>query len=514
MAAHGEFLGPMLTVAALILAVLVVLRQMLTAFENRTLTGNLADRIEELSEREHQLRHQAFHDSLTGLANRALFLDRVEHALTLRSHRRLALLFLDIDDFKLVNDSLGHSAGDELITAVGQRLRAVSRHGDTVARLGGDEFGILIEGLARRQDAEIVAGRLLDAVRSPLTIDGVCLNTRASIGVAHTEEARSAGELLRNADIALYSAKGEGKGSWKVFATAMQEQARDKLDLEAELARAVDAGEIDVAFQPMVRLDTGELAGFEALARWSHGRRGAISPMTFIGLAEEMGLIHRLGVAVLRRACEQARVWTDRYPDAPDWWMTVNLSARQLSQPGLVEEVLDILVDTGLAPNRLVFEITETSLLSDAEVVLTRLHELRDHGIRLALDDFGTGYASLDYLRRLPVDVLKIDRIFVDAASNDPSSARLLQAVVNIGATLGLETLAEGVEDPGQASLLTAMRCDLAQGYHFARPGTVMEIERLFARISADGWRFDQGEESRPPAAWDPALPSSRDSTG
>lgn len=512
-AGQGRSLGPMLGTTALALSVLVLIRQYLTAIENRKLTQNLAERIDELSEREHELRHQAFHDSLTGLANRALFLDRVEHALTLRSHRRLALLFLDIDDFKLVNDSLGHGAGDELITVVGQRLRAVSRHGDTVARLGGDEFGILLEGLNRRQDAEAVAERVIESVKSPLTIAGVCLNTRVSIGVAHTEEARSAGELLRNADVALYAAKGEGKGSWKVFATAMQEEARDKLDLEAELARAVEAGEIDVAFQPMVRLDTGQLAGFEALARWRHDRRGAISPMTFIGLAEEMGLIHRLGVAVLRRACGQAREWGERYPDGPDWCMTVNLSARQLAQPGLVDEVVGILAETGLEAHRLVFEITETSLLSDAEVVLQRLHELRAHGVRLALDDFGTGYASLDYLRRLPVDILKIDRIFVDAASGDPASARLLQAVVNIGGTLGLQTLAEGVESSEQAALLSTMGCDLAQGFHIARPGTAAEVDAILARIAVNGWCFDLHEESRPAVVSHPVLLSPRGAT-
>ncbi len=510
---RGERPGPLLAVTAFVIVVLLVVRQYLTALENRMLTHRLAERIEELSDREHELRHQAFHDPLTGLANRALFLDRIEHALTLRGDRRLAILFIDIDDFKLVNDSFGHSAGDDLITAIGQRLQAVCRHGDTVARLGGDEFGILLEGLARRDDAGIIAGRLIEAVRSPLSIGGVSLSTRASIGVAHTEEAHTPGELLRNADVALYAAKSEGKGSWRVFAPSMQAEAREKLDLEAELTRAVETGEIDVAFQPMVRLETGALAGFEALARWRHDRRGAISPATFIGLAEEMGLIHSLGVAVLRRACEQARAWGDRYPDAPPWWMTVNVSARQLVQPDLVTEVRQVLDETGLAPDRLILEITETSLLSDADVVLSRLHELRERGIRLALDDFGTGYASLDYLRRLPVEVLKIDRIFVEAATSDPSSARLLQAVVNIGATLGLETLAEGVEDAGQAGLLAAMNCDLAQGFHFARPAPAPEIDRLLTRLSSHGWRFDDGPGIVPPVAWDRALSVPRGST-
>lgn len=494
MAARGEPFDVLLGVAAVGIAVLVLVRQFLTAFENRMLTRRLAERIEQLSEREHELRHQAFHDSLTGLANRALFLDRVEHALTLRSDRHLALLFIDIDDFKLVNDSLGHGAGDELIAAVAQRLHGTSRHGDTVARLGGDEFGILLEGLGSRHDAEVVAERILEAVRAPLTLGGVSINTRASIGVAYTQDAGSAGELLRNADVALYAAKGDGKGSWKVFASEMQEEVRDKLDLEAELERAVEAGEIDVVYQAMVHLRTGELAGFEALARWRHGRRGAISPMTFIGLAEEMGLIHRLGVAVLRRACEQAREWGDRHPDAPPWWMSVNLSARQLARPDLVDEVGAILDGTGLAPERLVLEITETSLLGDAEMALRCLGKLRALGVRLALDDFGTGYASLDYLRRLPVQLLKIDRIFVEAASTDPSSARLLQAVVNIGSTLGLETLAEGVEDDVQAEMLRAMGCDLAQGFRFSRPSGAADTARLLDRIEAEGWRLDTAE--------------------
>jgi diguanylate cyclase (GGDEF)-like protein/PAS domain S-box-containing protein len=420
---------------------------------------------------EDQLRHQAFHDVLTGLANRALLRERLEHAVAsaTRHGRDVAVLFVDMDDFKAINDSLGHTAGDRLLAAIGHRIAEGLRAGDTAARLGGDEFCLLLEDVARPEDAQDVAQRLLASLREPFMLGGHELRLHASIGVAlRSNGSTTADDLLRDADVAMYVAKRRGKDRVEVFEPTVHVAAITRLALLADLPRALGGDQFPIEYQPVVDLHSERITGVEALLRWRHPQRGTIRPDEFIPLAEESGLIVPIGRWVLREACRHVRAW-DRITSGPPLTVSVNVSGRQV-EPALVETVREALRDSHLSPSRLVLEITESALLEDAEAAREVLLELRASGVHLAIDDFGTGYSSLDYLRRLPVDLLKIDRSFVASATDGSDRSALLASIVRLGRTLGMEMVAEGVEDREQAALLRGFGVHYAQGFHYARP--------------------------------------------
>jgi diguanylate cyclase (GGDEF)-like protein/PAS domain S-box-containing protein len=429
---------------------------------------------------EDQLRHQAFHDALTGLSNRALFLDRVEHALARirRSDSPIpAVAFIDLDDFKLVNDSLGHGAGDELLRAVADRLRGCLRSGDTPARLGGDEFAVLLEDAPDTQAVIEVAERILDALHEPIVIEGREVYARASIGIATRRgPATTSDELLRNADLAMYTAKANGKGCIELFEPAMHHRAVDRLAIRGELEKAVAQREIAVAYQPIVRLDSGEVVAFEALARWTHPERGAVSPAEFVPIAEDTGLIVPLGQLVLEQACQQLGTWLAANPGAT-WQMSVNLSARQLLAPDLVANIQTITEAAGLQPSSLILELTEPVLLADSERVLRRLHRLKDLGVQVAIDDFGTGYSSLSYLQRVPFDILKIDRAFVAALRTEEPQSTLVRTIMDLSRTLGRAAVAEGIEEPSELEGLLTLGCELGQGRHFGAAQPAADLE-------------------------------------
>ncbi len=422
---------------------------------------------------EDQLIQQAFHDPLTRLANRALFGDRVAHALRRRRRQRrgVAVLFVDLDDFKTINDGLGHGAGDEVLQEVAMRLRSTLRPGDTVARLGGDEFAFLLEDISDVDDARRVAERVTDALSPPITVERSELTVKASIGIALADDDDvAASDLLRDADAAMYTAKRRSRGGYEVFEPAMHAAAVTRLELEADLRRAIERSEFVLYYQPIVQLGSGAVTGFEALIRWIHPTRGFLPPADFIPVAEQTGLIVPIGRWVLEQACEQARVWAAMSRGRSGVTVSVNLSPRELRETTLVAGVGEILRRTGCDPASIVLEITETSMVEDAESTLGTLHALKALGVRLAIDDFGTGYSSLSYLRRLPVDILKIDRSFVSAAGSGERELALVDAVFRLGRTLGLETIVEGVEDPEQRDRLVRLGCELGQGFLFARP--------------------------------------------
>jgi diguanylate cyclase (GGDEF)-like protein/PAS domain S-box-containing protein len=440
--------------------------------------GGIVLNTRDVSERklfEEQLTHQAFHDAITGLANRALFRDRVEHALErqIRDDHSVAVLFLDIDDFKTINDSLGHAAGDELLTMVGDRLRGCLRAADTAARLGGDEFGVLLEETGYTRAAE-VAQRVMDALESPMQVERKEVFVRASIGIAIGDSDRKgmkgAEELLRNADVAMYSAKNQGKNRYQMFQPEMHATVLKRLELKADLQRAVENQEFTVHYQPVVVLETGIISGVEALVRWNHPERGLVPPLEFIPLAEETGLIVPIGRWVLHEACRQAVALHQQFPSGPPLTMSVNLSARQLQHEGLVEEVRTALATTGMDPGSLVLEITETVMAQDSDMATLRLSELKGLGVLLAIDDFGTGYSSLNYIRQFPVDILKVDKSFIDGINEDGEESALTAAIIKLASTLQLRPVAEGIERVEQLDKLLELRCDLGQGYYFARP--------------------------------------------
>ena len=420
---------------------------------------------------ENRLTHQAFHDALTGLPNRALLADRVEHALerAKRSGSDVALLFLDVDDFKTVNDSLGHTAGDELLIQIAERLSDGLRSADTPARLGGDEFALLLEDTHGAEGAGRVADRLLEDLERPIPLGETVVQARVSIGIVVARAGQTADELLRNADVAMYWAKQRGGHRYQLFEPQMHEAALTRLELKHDLARAFHADELELAFQPLVDLETGRIVALESLLRWTHPVRGPISPAEFVPLAEETGLINDIGNWVIQRACRETRAWQMAMPDHAKLAANVNLSARQVLQPTFRNDVMGILAETGLAPERLVLEITEGTLLEDVEGVSARLAELRGLGIRIAIDDFGTGFSSLGYLQRFPVDELKIAKEFVDEVT-DPRRARLVEAIVTLARSLDLGTVAEGIETEEQRDRLRELGCQLGQGYLFARP--------------------------------------------
>jgi diguanylate cyclase (GGDEF)-like protein/PAS domain S-box-containing protein len=448
--------------------------------------GGLVLNTRDISERrqlEDQLVHQAFHDSLTSLANRALFKDRVDHAVqrTKRHMPSVAVLFLDLDGFKEVNDSLGHAAGDRLLIQVAERLHSSVRPSDTVARFGGDEFAVLIEDASDEEELAAVAQRILDELRQPFFIGGRELHVRGSMGIARMEsDVDGVDQLLRNADLAMYRAKANGQGGYERYDPQMHTELVQRVQLEADLRRALDKGELFLHFQPTIDLASGQIVGAEALARWQHPTRGLVPPTEFIPLAEASGLIRPLGAWVLREACRQAATWqrVNNQRGQP-FTLSVNLSGRQLQHAQVVDDVAAALKDSGLPPEALVLEMTESVLLDDSENVLAILHQLKALGARLAIDDFGTGYSSLSYLHRFPVDILKIDRSFVERLNRTFDNAELAWTVVRLGQSLQLQTVAEGVEDSAQFLALRRMGCDVGQGYYFGRPMESADMDRL-----------------------------------
>jgi len=431
---------------------------------------------------EEQLTHQAFHDPLTGLANRALFRDRVSHALALaqRQGHPITVLFLDLDDFKRVNDSLGHAEGDRLLISAGERFLCCARAADSVARLGGDEFAILMEHVAGSDGRAELLDRLQTAMAHPFTLSGNLLQVSVSIGVATAGPGDTADDLLRNADVAMYVAKRRGKGRAETYESRMYADVRERLEMEAALRAALEGDELRLHYQPIVSLATGAVYGVEALVRWEHPTFGHLLPQHFIPLAEETGLIVRLGDWVLAEACRQVAAWRAAYPETR-LAVSVNISGRQLQGTGLPAMLREAVTKAGVDPSAVILEITESVLMQQTDSVLERLQELKGLGVRLAIDDFGTGYSSLSYLQRFPIDILKIAKPFVEEVGLGADRSALARAIIGLGDTLKLETIAEGVEMAEQRAALIGLGCALGQGHFFSPALPAHAVDRILA---------------------------------
>ena len=437
---------------------------------------------------EERLRHQAFHDPLTDLANRELFSDRVQHSLTrlARKDGRVAVMFIDLDDFKVINDSLGHHAGDELLVEVGHRIRGCLREADTAARLGGDEFGVLLEDVDNNSSPGVVAQRILEELGRPLGIQDHEVSVSGCIGIttASPADGLSASDLLRNADAAMYSAKQKGKGRFEIYESGMHALAVARLELETELRGAINRNEFTLHYQPIVALATGRPTSVEALVRWHHPTRGLVPPNDFIPLAEETGLIIPIGRWVLETACRDMVRLRELSPECESLGLCVNLSPKQLRYSGVIEHVVAALENSGLRASDLTLEITETDIIRDAETGMSQLAKLKQLGVRIAVDDFGTGYSSLSHLRDLPIDVLKIDRSFIGNLAN-PEDSAIPHAIVTLAQARGLMTVAEGVETELQAKCLQDLGCHAGQGFHWARPLVMEQVEAFMSATSA-----------------------------
>jgi diguanylate cyclase (GGDEF)-like protein/PAS domain S-box-containing protein len=430
-----------------------------------------------------QLVHEASHDSLTALANRSLFRDRVDKELRHDDRRaKLTILFLDLDGFKEVNDSLGHATGDVLLIQVAERLRSCVRPVDTVARLGGDEFAVLIADTSSERDGSVVADRLVRALRDPFKLEGREIYVGASIGIAATDhDVDDADHLLRNADLAMYRAKASGVGGYERYHPRLHIALVERLQLEAELRQAIANGDLELHYQPTLALATGEIQGLEALARWKHARNGYIPPSEFIPLAEQTGLIRHLGRWGLVEACRQLAEWHERIPSRSALTVSVNISGRHVEDASLIDDVQEALAESGLPPHQLVLEMTESVLMAHTAENVDLLGRLKELGVGLAIDDFGTGYSSLAYLHRFPADVIKIDRSFIERVGGSESDTELLRTIVQLGQSLRMVTVAEGVETAEQARELHAMGCELAQGFHFHKALAAEHLELLLA---------------------------------
>jgi diguanylate cyclase (GGDEF)-like protein len=449
------------------------------------------DRLEQavlqLSVLQEQLHHQAYHDPLTGLANRTLFTDKVRETLS-GDRGEVAVLFIDLDDFKTVNDSLGHSAGDELLISVAARLRSCLRPEDVVARLGGDEFAVLVEDGRDAQEAAVtVARRIMDAFVMPLTVGAESVSVYVSVGIATgVNHDGSAEEMIRDADVAMYKAKSAGKNRFQIFHPSMGAAVLERHGLKEELRLAIERQQLTLYFQPIVTLATGQLVAEEALVRWEHPRRGLVAPNDFLPLAEETGLILSVGQYVLEQACHQARAWEMEHQRGArhghEVAVHVNLSALELRDRLLADRVRETLAHTGVDPRMLVFEVTETLLLEDESHVSATIADIRELGVRFALDDFGTGYSSLSYLHTLPLDMLKIAKPFVDGLSRGGREASFVRMIIELARTLGVGVVAEGIETPDQVNALISLGCNLGQGFHLGRPRPVRDelgLERV-----------------------------------
>jgi len=451
---------------------------------------------------EEMLFHNAFHDGLTNLPNRALFVDRLQHALTLskkHSNYKFAVLLIDIDEFKVINDSMGHPAGDELLIQIGQRLNESVRRADLVsrsrgngapdgetaddnlARLGGDEFTILLDDIRDPIEAVRVSERVQAELAAPFVVNGQDVVISASIGIASSVSPHTQAEdLLRDADIAMYRAKRTGKAHCEVFDTAMHATAVKRLRLETDLRRALDQGEFRVHYQPIVSLETAKITGFEALTRWQRPE-GLVSPADFIPVAEETGLIVPMNRQLLREACEQLLAWQAQFPANPPLTLSVNVTAKEFARADLSEEIGKTMQHTGFNPRNLQLEIVETVAMGDAEKSGRGLEELKQLGARLSIDDFGTGYSSLSRLRRMPVDTLKIDRVFISSMENDPESREIVRVIINLAHNFGLKVVAEGTETEAQIQQLRDLQCESAQGYFFSKPVDSQAASQLLA---------------------------------
>ena len=483
----------------------VRVKNLLETPELNGIVANYRD-ITERKNLEQQLSHRAFHDVLTELPNRALFLDRVSHAIatTKRTHENFAVLFIDLDDFKTINDGLGHAAGDEVLVTVATRLQSCLREADTCARLGGDEFGVLLEGMRGPAEAYEVGARMLEALADELFVDGSRIVVNASLGIVIGSGGdEDASALVRNADLAMYQAKSAGKGRYEIFESGMHDAVVERLALKADLRRGVEQSEFVAHYQPIVELSTGKIVGAEALVRWHHPDRGVMAPAAFLDLAEETGLICQIGASVLHQACRDAAGWSHE-AGAPRS-VSVNLSATQVKEEGIVELLAGALATTGLDPSSLTIEITETLLMEDPERAAATLRQIKDLGVQIALDDFGTGYSSLSYLSRFPVDRLKIDKTFVDclAGGGAATDASLVGAITGIGEMLNLQVTAEGIEHRDQLMELHALGCGYGQGYYFAKAVPNLAFTELLDGI------FPAPDASEVPEKWqaDPALP-------
>jgi diguanylate cyclase (GGDEF)-like protein/PAS domain S-box-containing protein len=446
--------------------------------------------ITELKDAERQIYFQAFHDTLTHLPNRALFIEHLTMAIKRSKRRqdcRFAVIYLDIDRFKLVNDSLGHGAGDDLLVAFAERIRESLRDTDILARLGGDEFVILLEDIEQVELASDIAERLQKALRQPFRIQGKEVFAPASFGVVpNTQDYEQPEALIRDADAAMYHAKESGRGQVKVFDRKLHEKAQQLLQQETDLRKAVHKNQFQNHYQPIVRLDTASLAGFEALIRWSHPEVGMVYPGAFIPTAEETGLIIPITKLTLEQACRDLKEWQAIVGSRLELTVSVNISSRHFLQPSLLDDLKEVLGSCDLSPQHLKLEITETALMEDSEETVRLAQRLKDFGIRLVIDDFGTGYSSLSYLQRLPIDTLKVDRSFVSRIHEKPDSNRnIVEAIISLAHKLNMTVVAEGIETPEQYAILLDMKCELGQGYLFSRPVPSSEVGRLISQIKA-----------------------------
>ena len=465
------------------------------AIHQSALYQNAQSELMERKKMEAQLRHDAFHDALTGLPNRSLFLDRLNHALQLSQRRahlnsenlpdQFGVLFLDLDRFKVINDSLGHLAGDQLLKMVAQRLVDCLRGGDTVARLGGDEFVMLLEEIQDVNDVIEAVNRIQDTLKMPILIEGNEIFVSTSIGIAlNATGYTQPDQLLRDADTAMYRAKEQGRDRYEVFNPAMHTEALKKLRLENDLRRALDRKELRVRYQPIINLKTKKILGFEALVRWQHPEQGLIAPAEFIPLAEDAGLIGAIDFWVLEEACAQLRTWQDQFPIAKDLTMNVNLSGKQFTKLDLISQIEKILERTNLSNTNLKIEVTESILIEKTSLANQILNELQERNIQVCIDDFGTGYSSLSYLHRFPIHTLKIDRSFVSQLDNDNEDGEIVKAIIVLGINLGLNVIAEGIETSEQFSFLEANNCHAGQGYHLYQPLEAHAIATLLKSLS------------------------------
>jgi diguanylate cyclase (GGDEF)-like protein/PAS domain S-box-containing protein len=448
---------------------------------------SLAD-ITELKEAERQIYHQAFHDTLTGLPNRALFMEHLNMAVKRAKRRdeyRFAVLYLDIDRFKLVNDSLGHSVGDRLISAFANRIQESLRDIDTLGRFGGDEFVILLEDIENSEYASGVADRLQQELKRPFMVEGKEVFAPASFGVVlNTRDYEEAEDIIRDADAAMYHAKENGKAQYKIFDKTLHKKALHLLERETDLRKAIQSDEFENHYQPIVDLRTSSLVGFEALIRWNHPQLGLIYPGSFISIAEETGLIVPMTQLIAQRACSDLCHWQDQLQDELKLTMNINLSSKHFLSPTLLEDIKEILNTTGMPPEQLKLEITETALMEDADETIRLVHRLKDLGLKLVIDDFGTGYSSLSYLQRLPIDTLKVDRSFVSRITSEPDGNRnIVEAIISLAHRLEMIVVAEGVETEEQFAILREMNCQFGQGYLFSKPLSKPIADQLIENI-------------------------------
>ena len=453
------------------------------------MTGSLTD-VTDQKQAEKLLLHNAFHDALTGLPNRALFMDRLKHALAEVKKGEgysFGVLFLDLDRFKVVNDSLGHQIGDQLLVATARRLESCLRPGDIVARLGGDEFAVIVDHVRHVSDAIQAAERIREHLGAPFNLSGHEVFISASIGIALNQTAsEEPDEIIRNADTAMYRAKDQGRGCFELFDKGMHVRNAALSQLETGLRGALARDEFRVHYQPIISLETWRISGFEALIRWDHPELGYISPLKFIPVAEETGLIIPIGLWVLREACQQLRAWQRQFPSDPPLSMSVNLSGRQFSQPDLIDQISQILAETGLDASSLKIEITESAIIENIDAAALMLKRIKALGVRLSLDDFGTGYSSLSYLHRFPIDTLKIDRSFVSRI-NLPKNAEIVKTILTLASNLGMDVVAEGVETRDQIIQLTGLNCEYVQGYLLSKPIDGRAMRELISEIYNKG---------------------------